>query len=215
MGYRGKVQEQEEARRLRAMGETVPDIARALGVSKSSVSLWVRDVVVEVPRPRKLRSGPNALSRRRLAEVDRLLAEGRERIGQLSDQEFLVAGAALYAGEGSKRDGGIRFANSDARMIRFFCAWLRHFFDIDESRLRLRLYLHDGLDVDAASVFWAELTGIPVSRHHRPYRAVADPTMRKSKHEMGCPSIIYSCAKTHRAVMGLVTALLSSEAIPG
>jgi hypothetical protein len=32
---------------------------------------------------------------------------------------------------------------------------------------------------------------------------------------MGCPSIIYSCAKTHRAVMGLVTALLSSEAIPG
>ena len=38
----GKVSEQEEARRLRATGETVPDIAVRLGVSKSSVSLWVR-----------------------------------------------------------------------------------------------------------------------------------------------------------------------------
>jgi AcrR family transcriptional regulator len=215
MGYRGKVHEQAEAKRLRSAGETVPDIAARLGVSKSSVSLWVRDVVVEVPRPRKLRSGPNALSRRRLEEVERLLAEGRARIGHLSDQEFLVAGAALYAGEGGKRDGSIRFANSDPRMIAVFCAWMRRYFDIDEARLHLRLYLHEGLDVDAASAFWAELTGIPREQHHKPYRAVDDSTMRLTKHVFGCVSVIYSCAKTHRAVMGLVHALLSSEAIPG
>jgi hypothetical protein len=37
-----------------------------------------------------------------LAEIDRLLAEGRARIGRLSEREFLIAGVALYAGEGSK-----------------------------------------------------------------------------------------------------------------
>ena len=44
MGYRGKVEEQEKARVLRAQNRTLADIAQTLGVSKSSVSLWVRDV---------------------------------------------------------------------------------------------------------------------------------------------------------------------------
>ncbi len=36
--------EQERARALRAEGYTMPEIATELGVSKSSVSLWTRDV---------------------------------------------------------------------------------------------------------------------------------------------------------------------------
>jgi hypothetical protein len=36
----------------------------------------------------------------------------------LSDQAFLAAGVALYAGEGAKRDGAVNFANTDAAMAR-------------------------------------------------------------------------------------------------
>jgi hypothetical protein len=90
-----------------------------------------------------------------LAEIDRLLAEGRARIGRLSEREFLVAGVALYAGEGSKQDGRVRFVNSDPRMVVFFCSWLRHFYEVDESRLRLVLYLHQGLDLSAAIAYWS------------------------------------------------------------
>ncbi len=50
-----------------------------------------------------------------------MLQWGRDRIGQLSDEAFLAAGTALYAGEGSKTDGMVSFANSDPRMIEFFC----------------------------------------------------------------------------------------------
>ena len=35
----------------------------------------------------------------------------------MSEREFLVLGLALYAGEGSKTDGDVTFANSDPRMI--------------------------------------------------------------------------------------------------
>jgi transposase len=52
MGYRGKVEEQERARALRAEGHTLADIAAKLGVAKSSVSLWVRDVPF-TPSPRR------------------------------------------------------------------------------------------------------------------------------------------------------------------
>ncbi len=109
----------------------------------------------------------------------------------------------------------MRFANSDPAMIRFFCAWLRTFFEIDEARLRARVYLHQGLDLDAAQVHWSEVSKIPLDQFHKAYRAVADPTIRRNKHEFGCFYVDYGCSRTHRQIMGLVRALLSSEAIPG
>jgi hypothetical protein len=210
MGYRGKLAEREQARLLRAQGLPLGDIAARLEVSKSSVSLWVRDVDF-VPRPRidrGRRRAPNALQRRKQAEIDRLLAEGRARVGRLSEREFLMAGVALYAGEGSKRDGAVRFANSDPRMVVFFCAWLRRFFEIDESRLRVRLYLHEGLDVVATTAYWSDLTAVPLEQFGKPYRAVADSSIRHTKHVHGCVGIGYSCSATHRSIMGLVDALL-------
>src|SRR5688572_20452853 len=94
-------------------------------------------------------------------------------------------------------------------MIAFFCAWLRRFFDIDESRLRVRLYLHEGLDIDEANEFWSELTGIPIASFGKPYRAKADPSIRRSKHPMGCPAVRYSCSKIHREIIAMTNALLS------
>jgi hypothetical protein len=217
MGYRGKLEEREQARRLRATGLPMAEIAARLGVSKSSVSLWARDVAFE-PRPavtRGRRRAPNALERRKRAEIDRLLAEGRDRVGRLTKREFLLAGVALYAGEGTKTDGAVRFSNSDPRMIAFFCAWLRRFFEIDESRLRVRLYLHEGLDLSAATAYWSALTAIPPTQFGKPYRAVPDESIRHAKHVHGCATVGYSCSTTHRSIMGLIGALLSGAAIPG
>jgi hypothetical protein len=109
----------------------------------------------------------------------------------------------------------VRFANTDSTMVGFFCAWLRRFFDIDESRLRVRVYLHQGLDLDAAQAHWSLVTAVPLAQFRKPYRAVADPSIRRNKHEFGCVYVDYSCTTTHRRIMGLVRALLSSGAIPG
>ncbi len=216
MGYRGKVEEQEKARLLRAEGRTLADIATLLGVAKSSVSLWVRHVEF-TPSPRrygaKRSTHPNILAK--AAEIEEMRRWGIEQIGVLSEASFLAAGAALYAGEGSKTDGSVRFANTDPQMVRFFCAWLRRFFDIDESRLRVCVYLHEGLDLDAAECYWSRIIGIPRAQFRKPYRAAANPSIRRNKHEHGCVYVRYACSRTHRSIMGLVRALLSSEAIPG
>ncbi|MGH9271656.1 MAG: hypothetical protein ACRDZ2_10335 [Ilumatobacteraceae bacterium] len=216
MGYGGKLVEQQRARELRAEAWTLQDIATELGVAKSSVSLWVRDVdFVPNARRRTRRPKPSSLHLRKLAEIERCQTEGAERVGTLSDREFLVLGLALYAGEGGKTDGSVRFANSDPQMIWVFLTWLRRFFDIDESRLRMRMYLHEDLDLDAAIAFWSDLTGIPKHHFGKPYRAAPDPTIRTSKHVYGCPCVAYSCSLTHRRVMGMVGAVLSEAAIPG
>jgi hypothetical protein len=100
-------------------------------------------------------------------------------------------------------------------MVRFFCAWLRRYFTVDESRLRVRIYLHRGLDLERAERHWSTLTGIPRRQFRAPYRAVADPSIRRTKHEFGCAYVGYGCSETHRRIMGLVRALLASGAIPG
>jgi len=217
MGYRGKVGQQADARRLRAKGLTMNDIAERLHVSKSSVSIWVRDVPFQpsLLKSKARRRGPNILQQRKAAEIDALRREGIARVGRLTRKQFLVAGAALYAGEGGKTQDQVTFTNSDPRLIAFFCAWFREFFDIDESRLRARFYLHRGLDVDEALAFWSALTAIPASKFSAPYQAVPDRSLRRTKHPRGCATVVYCCSRTHRAVMGLVDALLASNPIPG
>lgn len=216
MGYRGKVAQQERARQLRASGMSLAAIAAELGVSKSSVSLWVRDVEFEPrPRQRPMFRSPNRLHLAKLAEIEAMDRLGTERIGTLSEDAFFAAGAALYAGEGAKTGTGVVSANTDPAMVRFFCTWLRRFFEIDERRMRLRVYLHQGLDLDRAEAFWSEVAGVPRDRFQRAYRAKPDPSIRTAKHEYGCAYVRYSCVRTLRGILGLTRALLSSEAIPG
>ncbi len=189
-------------------------------MSKASVSVWVRDVEVDqeawATRVQKnknfgaRRRRPNKLQRRKSAEIARLGQIGRERIGDLAEREFLAAGIALYAGDGAKRDGLVSFANSNARMIAFFCVWLRRFFEVDETRLRVRLYLHQGLDLEVAVAHWSEVTGIPPEQFGKAYRAVPDPSIRRTKHQFGCAHVSYSCSRIHREMMGLMDGLLAS-----
>lgn len=217
MGYRGKLEEQQRARELRARAWTLREIADELDVAKSSVSLWVRDVDFDVTARRSPGTGrrprgtDHPLRRRKLVEIAACDQWGREQIGELSARDLLIAGAALYAGEGAKRDGMVSLANTNAEMLALFCRWLRTCFDIDESRLRGRLYLHEGLDLAAATSYWSRVTGVLEAQFTKPYRAVPDGGIRRTKHAFGCATISYSCTLTHRRVMALVRALFHED----
>lgn len=201
------------------MSWRLTDIAAELGVSKSSVSLWVRDVtcgpIVRRNGHAHGERGPNKLQVAKAEEIERLKVEGAAAIGKLSEREFLIAGAALYAGEGSKTDADLVFANCDPRIILFFVSWLRQCWEVDETKFRIKLYLHQGLDLDAAMLFWSELAEIPLTQFYKPYRAAPNPSIRKSKHPMGCPGVRYSSSAAHRFIMGLVDGLLDCSNFPG
>ena len=107
-------------------------------MSKSSVSLWVRDM----PRPARLsyeecRKRSAEGSRRywaaerpaREARREAVRAAAAAQIGVLSNREILIAGAIAYWCEGAKskphRLGErVVFINSDPGLIRFFLRFL-------------------------------------------------------------------------------------------
>ena len=219
MGYGGKIEAQQRARALRAEAWTLADIAGELGVSKSSVSTWVRDVDFEPhPRRRARKRGPNKLERAKAAEIERFRIEGIERVGRLTEREFLMAGLGLYAGDGAKGGTEVALANSDPAMIAFFLAWLRNFFAVEERRLRIHLYLHEDLDLDAAEQFWSDLTNIPRTQFHKTYRAKVKGTLRRNRHPHGCCHVRYLSTPMIREVLGMMRALMlvpSSPDLPG
>ena len=179
MGYRGKVEEQERARELRARNMTLQDIAIELGVAKSSVSLWVRDVQF-TPSKRRTGAAPSPASiPRGEAGPDRAVRRGRHganRDARARPPSSLPASRSTRAKD-RRRDGAVKFANTDDRMMSFFCAWLRRFFDVDEARLRAQVYLHQGLDLDAAEAHWSRGHG------HSPCAVPgAVPRRRRSEH---------------------------------
>ncbi len=128
-----------KARDLRARGHTYNEIAAELGVSKSSVSLWVRDMprrrahglrgvsagATPTACPRTGRRSNFAAKRGGRRSGSRAAAE----IGGLSEREILIAGAIAYWCEGAKnkphrRSEQISFINSDPRLIMFFLTFL-------------------------------------------------------------------------------------------
>ncbi|GGQ99604.1 hypothetical protein [Streptomyces pilosus] len=160
----------EKARELRLQGWTYDRIQVELGCSKSSISLWVRDL----PKPERKRSreeasaiakrGWEATLRRREEERQRTRAAAKREMGALTDRELFTVGVALYWAEGSKskpysRRERITFVNSDPNMITVFLAWLA-LLDVDPTTLRFAVQIHESADVEAAEKYWAHHVGI-------------------------------------------------------
>lgn len=175
------------ARELRAGGATYPEIAERLGVSKSSVSLWVRDIPGPPRQERAARHARRmgndywvAENARRDAVREQVKTEAAREIGALSRRELLLVGATLYWAEGSKdkeyaRRERLVFINSDVRVIRTYLAWLDAM-DIDPDRRSFRLSIHESADVPAATEFWGDAIGVPTICFRKPTLKRHNPT---------------------------------------
>lgn len=217
MGYGGKWRERERARELRAQAWTLQEIADELGVARGTVSVWVRDVDF-TPKPRNRGAAsqrPHPLHLAKLAEIDQCREEAAAWVSTWTERELTAFCLGLYAGEGNKTKSMVGLANTNPMLLLVFLTWLRSEFHIDESRLRVVLYLHEGLDLDAAVTFWSDLLDIPPSQFGKPYRAAADPTRRSRKHEYGCATVRYSCSLTIRRLLALIEAVTYRVANPG
>jgi hypothetical protein len=183
-----------KARELRTQGMDYDEIVAALGVSKSSVSLWVRDL----PLPEHLRY--DTVKQRREAGLARYWVQERQQreaariavrvaaaneVGHLTDREILTAGAIAYWCEGAKnkpqrRSDRIDFINSDPLMIKFFLRFLETA-GVAPDRLVFRISIHETADLAAAEHFWLETIGIQNAQFSRPLIKRHKPrTVRKN-----------------------------------
>ncbi|MEU7259951.1 hypothetical protein AB0B21_29695 [Streptomyces rimosus] len=203
------------ARELRGRGMTYDAIQVELGCSKSSISLWVRDM----PRPPRRSSeqasaiakrGWEATLRRREEERQRTRQEAIGEVGTMSDRELFLVGVGLYWAEGTKSkphnpQERVTFTNSDPGMIRLFLAWLA-LLDVAPERLQFRVHIHESADVGAAEQYWADLVGVDVGTFARTTLKKHNPkTVRKNVGETyrGCLVVrVRQSADLYRRIEG-------------
>jgi transcriptional regulator with XRE-family HTH domain len=223
-----KDEQRAKARELRAQGMDYEEIATALGVAKSSVSLWVRDL----PRPARL---SYAECRKRSAEgaqrywaaergvraarraADRAAAAAQ--IGDLTDRELLIAGAIAYWCEGTKskphrRHERVVFTNSDPSLIRIFLRFLEATGTAVEN-LIFRVHIHESADARSAGLFWLKVTGAQPEQFRTPALKRHNPkTVRKNVGEdyHGCLRIdVRRSSGLYRRIEGWADAIMSAR----
>ncbi|MGW0626524.1 hypothetical protein [Streptomyces sp. NPDC002758] len=213
---RAKDDLRERARGLRRQGWTYNQIQAELGCSKSSVSLWVRDLPHPEPKctPEEQRARMNAGLARLHASRDQERTTAKQTaataIGELSDRELFIAGVALYWAEGSKdkpyrRTEVLQFINSDPNVIKLFLRRLE-LLEVRRDRLTLRVSIHETADVEAAERFWAEVVGVEVSAFSRATLKRHNPrTVRRNTSDSyrGCLTIyVRQSADLYRRMEG-------------
>jgi len=142
-----KTEEQRKARELRRQGWSVREIERRLGVSRSSVSLWVRDIHLEDDQRRRLEQKTSVgqlMAAVRKAEAARNVRREYQEEGRRLARErgaSYVAGCMLYWAEGAKARVYVALSNSDPSLIRHFVAFLREHFSVPNDLLSIRCNL--------------------------------------------------------------------------
>lgn len=169
-----------KARELRKGGKSLKEIAQSLGVSKSSVSLWCRDIILTEEQMSFLKPGSpkGGMKGRMMAahgnrrKKKEAIAKAKEwahvQVSNFNKRDLLTTGIALYWGEGGKAEstGTFNFSNSDPRMITLMYQWLHEFFGVTLEDLHLRVSINDMHEPRIGKVidFWSELLQIERTR---------------------------------------------------
>ena len=147
------------------------EIERALRVSRSSVSRWVRDIPLTdeqraalVDRNPRYRGKSEVAQRKREDAAARRRAyqeEGRE-LARRGDASF-AAGCMLFWAEGSRARNTVEFTNSDPDMVAFFASFLRRYFAIDSADMRIscNLFADHAAEQQRIEQFWLDTARLP------------------------------------------------------
>ena len=150
----------EKARELRVERRlSIVEIAERLGLPKTTIFYWVRDIPLQRPRRESPSAGAGAMQRKCRLLREAAYREGRESFDVLSaaDPTFRDF-VCMYIGEGYKRNRNrVAIGNSDPRVLVLATRWLRVLSGKD---LRFSIQFHEDQDLRRLSEFWASTLGI-------------------------------------------------------
>lgn len=198
--FKMKTDLHKRAVRLRKQGWSHLEIAKFLQVSKSTSSLWTKDVALPFSA-RELLSLKEKVGREKGRAIRSIKVKRRNegiarqaieslRSFTVDKQTARILAAMLYWGEGSKTSNRITFTNSDSKLVQVFMDLFSYGFDIQKEKFSAVLHLHSYHDVERVKRFWSKVCGIAVSRIHIYLKKNSGKVKRPGY--MGCIAITYS-----------------------
>ncbi len=160
----------EKAIHLRTQGLSYNEIRKTLPVSKSTLSLWLKGILLSPAQRERLYTkqikilelGAQCQKERREREIVKLLDDAQKEITMpLPEESYRLFGAALYWAEGTK-GSCFEITNSDPQLILFMVHWFKKVFFINPRQLKAHLNIYEQQSEKKIKQFWSELCGIPL-----------------------------------------------------
>lgn len=167
----------EKAILLRRKGMSYSQIKDTLGISKSTLSGWLKDMPLSKERIRELRDNNQiriektraTKRRKKMTRRKEVYARVAREIEESKDK-FFVSGFYLYWGEGTKTaEYTVSITNSDPAVIRCFIDWLM-ILGVQINSLKVKLHLYSDQNEVELKEFWSSVTNIPLENFNKSYK---------------------------------------------
>ena len=167
--------EKVAAQKLRQEGRSIKEIEKILGIRRSSISVWVRDIALSDEQKKRLAGRGHSLEvteRRRetrLANETRMrkvfLEEGKTEIANMREIDLRMLALGLYWGEGSKTSrGSLELSNTDPRIVQIYVLFLKRVCDFSNEKMHGHVSIHSHLSRRRAERYWSGISGIPLKQ---------------------------------------------------
>jgi len=208
----------------REEGWSVKEIAQLVGVSRSSVSVWVRDVPLTDAQRETLRQrNPSHNGQCKGAAANARIARARRceyqqygrALARVLDPLY-VAGCMLYWAEGGKSRYQARLVNSDPELLRFFAKFLRTCLNVPDHKMRVGCHLFADHESKQREIedFWLRTVSLPRSCLNKSmvnHYSRWSQKKRKNKLRYGTCKLVVSDVRVVQAIYGGIQELAGIE----
>jgi len=218
-----KIKNKEKAILLRQQGKSYNEIARFLCVSKSTLSLWLRNIQMPAEVKKKLWDKTRKKWASNITKFNKQRAKiAKEKAGtiqkstskdikKISKRELLLIGAALYWAEGYKKSRwSVVFSNSDSLMIRLIMRFFREICKIEENKFFATVQIHPNTTSQKSINYWSKITKLPKKQFRKTYSRLTPSSKRKRAINIlpyGTLRISISDVKTINKIKGWIMGL--------
>lgn len=219
--------DRKNALKMRLQGKSYGEIRSALGVPKSTLSVWLSGVVISKDLRERIdrraykksveglirrNRGQTAIAQKRALDIR---SESMKEIAPVSKSNLLLLGAALYWAEGYKRlltrngreltSHAVALTNSDPLLVRTFLRFLREYCEVPESKIKasIRIFKHQN-EAELFS-FWQNETKILKENFRKTYSGISRSRMGKrpfNRLPYGVIQILVADTRLFHRIMG-------------
>ena len=164
--------------KLRKSGVSIGKIEHHLGIPRSTLSSWFKNIELTPAQKKKLlrdwRNGlvkarkkavrwHNAQKESRFQEAKKQAQDVINNIDTHNLQILELALAMLYLGEGTKKKIETSLGSSNPFILRFFLGALKRIYNVSIKKVGCQLYLRADQNPQAMRRYWAKQLGLPIA----------------------------------------------------
>ena len=220
-----KIQEKISAIKLRKMGKSYGEILNEINVSKSTLSIWLRDINLSVKQKNRIYKEIKQKNAYRLAKINqqkrvertkKIIKKAKNESKKMFDNPLFITGLMLYWAEGDKseRNEIVKFTNSDPEMIRIMLLWFEKVCKVDKECFRITLHIHNLFCKNYIEKYWSQILKIPKKQFYKTQIKKSSLNQRRNELYYGTCSIRINSRDLFRKLkgwkMGFIEKLMSS-----